>query len=1128
MRFFTTLMMKKYFAATFALILIHLLLKAQPGCPQIDAGNNVTLPCTQTCATLNANVFQTGATTSYAVSSIPYSPPFPFTGGTQLFISVDDLWSDVMNLPFSFCFYGNLFNQILIGTNGLLSFDLSLANNVCLWIFNSPIPTPGPPPGIYNNSINGAYHDIDPSVGTITFLPPFIIYPANINYAVLGTAPCRTFVVNFGTVPHYNCNNLQTTQQIVLYETTNVVEVYIQNKPTCNSWNDGNAVIGLQNADGTQGITPPGRNTGPWTASNEAWRFTPNGTPNWTVTWYDGANNVVGNSTSVSVCPASTTTYRAEAVYVPCTGGTPVIVNDNVTVTVTGLQVQIDSSRNISCFGQTDGYAHAVFSNGTGTVTYGWNNGNTTQTLTNLAAGTYIFSATDAGNCTRRDTIVITQPQQLVANVPDSTKSNCSGTGTASFTASATGGTAPYNYVWNTTPPQNTQTINNVGSGTYTVTITDNNGCTATDNGTLTVQLVNNLIISLQNKTDISCYGYNDGNITVTASNGSAPYNYSWSTNPVQNTATASNLMAGSYDVTVSDVSGCTNTATFSVSGPPVFTAVIDSFRNISCFGANDGYARVNITGGVAPVNFAWNTIPLQTSNAINNLPAGTYIAAAQDNNGCISADTVTIVEPVELLVDITASQNVFCYGGNDGNATVTISGGATPYNILWNTNPPQSTSIASNITSGFYTVSVTDNNNCSKTDTVTIHQPAPIAVNITSVTDVSCFGINDGSASVTASGGTVPYQYSWNSNPPQNNASANNLYAGNYDVTVTDNDGCTTVTPVSISEPSELLLTVISKNDITCYGLNDGNAEVTATGGTAPYNYQWQNGLSNSASVSQLSEGIYDVTVTDNNNCTNSVSINIIEPTQLISFIVSSDITCYGYNDGTITVNTAGGTPRYNYSWSNNNNTSPLANNLNPGNFSVTISDQNGCDTVLSVSITQPAPIIITLADSFIINYGDSIVLENNYNGGIGNISFNWNPSVGLSCNDCQTPFAFPEITTGYIYTVIDETGCTATESTVVEVLIDKTIYIPNAFSPNGDGVNDIFNVAVQDVSEYELKVFNRWGELMFLSTDKKTGWDGNYKGKEMPPSVFVYHARFVFPDGEKKNKKGSFVLIR
>jgi len=1111
----------------FSFFLFHTVLKAQPGCPAIDAGTGVTLACTQPCTNLTANLIQAGATTDYTVSSIPYSPPYPFTGGTQLFISDDDIWGDVINLPFTFCFYGNAYTQAVIGANGLITFDVSVANNTCAWSFDSPIPTPGPPPGIYNNSINGAFHDIDPSVGTlVSIFPPVFSYPANINYAVLGTAPCRTFVVNFGTVPHYSCNSLQTTQQIVIYETTNIIEVYIKDKPTCNSWNDGNAVIGLQNIDGTQGITPPGRNTGPWSTNNEAWRFTPSGAPIWTLNWYDGANNIVGNTPTISVCPTATTTYRAEATYVPCSGGTPVVVTDNVTVTVTGLQASIDSSRNISCFGQTNGYAQATVTNGVAPVTYGWSNGSTSLTINNLAAGTYIFSATDAGSCTRRDTVIITQPQQLAALVPDSTKNNCSGTGTASFTATGTGGTSPYGYSWNTNPVQTTQTITNVPAGTYSVTITDASGCTATDAGTLTIQQVNNLTISLQNQTYVSCYGYNDGSLTVAGANGATPYSYLWSNG--QTTANDTALIAGAYTVTVSDAGGCTNTATYTVTQPPLFEAVIDSFRNITCFGADDGYARVAITGGTAPITTAWSTTPPQFSTSISNVTPGTYIVGAQDNNGCISTDTITFINPPQLLVDITASQDASCFGSSDGSATATISGGVLPYNISWDTNPIQTTATANNIPAGFYTITVIDSSLCSLSDTVTILQPAAIVVTVDAITDVTCFGFSDGSATVSATGGTIPYQYSWSSNPPQNTNAATNLPAGSYDVTATDAGGCSTVTPVVINGPAELILDTVSTTNVICFGEANGAIDVIATGGTLPYNYQWLNPPSNSTSLSQLHAGSYDAIVTDGTGCADSLTVVITEPALLVVGITSTDITCNGYNDGTATITANGGTGNYIYTWSPDVSSTALASGLNPGSYNITVSDQNGCDTTLNVSLTEPLPIIISLADTFTIDYGDSIVLENTYTGGVGIISFNWSPSTGLNCDTCQSPFAFPELTTPYTFTIVDETGCTATQPTLVDVIIDKTIYIPSAFTPNGDGTNDVFNVYAKDVSFIEFKVFDRWGEQLFIANDLTTGWDGIFKGNAMPPAVFVYHVNIEYPDGDKYNKKGSFTLIR
>jgi gliding motility-associated-like protein len=313
-------------------LLLHpLISQAQaPGCPNISLDENFTADCSSPSSILTADFLETGETSSYEVSSIPFSPPYSFSTGNPIFIGIDDHFSDAIDLPFDFCFYENTFDQIIVGANGLISFDTYLADSWCAWEFNSSIPTPSNDPGageqtgIYNNSINGAYHDMDPSEG------------GSIYYDILGEFPCRTFVVNWYSVPQYLCTDLETTQQIVIYESTNVIEVYIDNKPTCDGWfgwNDGNAVIGIQNENGTEGLTPPGRNTGSWTASNEAWRFTPGGVPNYIISWYDDALNLLGNNNTLNISPSATTTYTAEITYSNC-NAEEITASDDITVFV--------------------------------------------------------------------------------------------------------------------------------------------------------------------------------------------------------------------------------------------------------------------------------------------------------------------------------------------------------------------------------------------------------------------------------------------------------------------------------------------------------------------------------------------------------------------------------------------------------------------------------------------------------------------------------------------------------------------------------------------------------------------------------------------------------------------------
>ena len=283
-----------------------------PGCPNVDAGPDQDLDCsTGDCADLSANFLETGSTTSYTVTSIPYAPPFGFFGGTQVSANTDDVWSPVINLPFTFCFYGNTYTQAIVGSNGVVSFDVSNAGGFCPYSFSSQIPDSNFP---ILNAIYGVYMDIDPRVQNSQGQIP------QINYSVLGTAPCRTLVINYPQVPYFSCNSQELTSQIVLYETTNVVEVYTRQRTSGCSFNQGNALIGIQNASGTQAVAAPGRNTSDWAASFEAWRFTPSGPPNYVFSWLDSGGNVLSNNRDYTHCVTAPETLTAEVVYTNCDG----------------------------------------------------------------------------------------------------------------------------------------------------------------------------------------------------------------------------------------------------------------------------------------------------------------------------------------------------------------------------------------------------------------------------------------------------------------------------------------------------------------------------------------------------------------------------------------------------------------------------------------------------------------------------------------------------------------------------------------------------------------------------------------------------------------------------------------
>ncbi len=381
----------------FLLLLMGVVMQAQqPGFPFVDAGPDVILDCDEPCTELTATFFDTGETTSYEVVSIDYDPPFPFTGGTSVSVGSDDVWSQIIPLPFDFCFYDETYTQFLIGSNGVVTFDTTsnTPGGFCPWSFSASIPSPS----LISASINGVYMDIDPSIGGSGI----------INYTFFGEAPSRTLVVNFPNIPYFGgaCQGLTLTSQIVFYETTNIIDVYVENRPSGCSWNSGNALIGIQNVGGTQGITPPGRNTGDWSATEEAWRFIPNGDSNVDFVWLDGDGDIIGTTPTIEVCPSETTIFTAQATYTNCNGDV-VIETDTVTVTLGGGALSVDLGEDQSfCNVVSYEIVPTITGADPGDVSYLWSTGETTPTIIVTETGTYSLEIS-LDNCSATDEVFV-------------------------------------------------------------------------------------------------------------------------------------------------------------------------------------------------------------------------------------------------------------------------------------------------------------------------------------------------------------------------------------------------------------------------------------------------------------------------------------------------------------------------------------------------------------------------------------------------------------------------------------------------------------------------------------------------------------------------------------------------
>ncbi|MFH2143116.1 MAG: PKD domain-containing protein, partial [Bacteroidota bacterium] len=1164
------------------------------------------------CTNLSATYHQTGLTDSYVVASVPYAPPFPYTGGTVIPITSDDDWSGVINIPFDFCFYGGMYNQLIIGDNGCISFDVTDASGYCPWSYTNGIPYDyGSPMHIF-----GAYHD--------TYLPA----GGGMSYSLEGTYPCRMFVFKFNNVAQYSCNSIATTQQIVLYETTNCVEVYVDYKPVCTGWNGGLGVIGIQNISQTVAVPAPGRNAVQWTANDEAWRFTPSGAPNYTINWYEGAT-LIGTGQTVNVCPTTTTTYTAEAVYQHCNGTSTVIVTDDVTVNVIStLQVDAGTSQSICPGGSVDLGGNPTAGNGAAPYTYSWSPATglsstsvSNPTATPTTTTTYTVTITDSGGCVVTDDVTITVSSPTMDSYT-TTPDDC-GLNNGTLTITATGGYgAPYTYNIGS-GAQASNNFTNLPAGPYTVTITDSGGCTGTGNMTVaTTGAVTSGFTASANQ----CLSGNSFDFTNTGDTG-AGYTFSWTfsggtpaSSTSENPAAITFSTPGPHQVTQTIAMGACNDVTtidIEVYAHPTTTT---TFVNVTCNGMCDGSVTANPVGGTVPYTYLWSDG--QLAQTASNLCAGTYNYTVTDANGCTVTGNGTVAQNTAIVINSENSTDVTCYGDADGSVTVTSTGGCPPvtYAITGTSN---GNGIFPNLPGGTFTVTITDCNGCTVTSNpLTVIEPASIVINSQSSTNVTCYGLNDGTFTITASGGAGALQYAINGGITQPGGVFVNLAPGNYTSTVTDANGCFVTQGFSITQPQEMIISS-TQDHIICNG-ESTTINVSVVGGTAPYTYNWSHTgpiSANSITVSPSSETTYTVYVTDINGCTsnNSTTIIYVSPPVQVSVFANTTEVCPG-DQVIINVNpTSGFGPPYEVYYNGNLQNVPF--NVYPmttANYTISVEDICGSTAEDDVTITvHPLPSVSFQLDTtegcqpftvsfisiypaayYVWNFGDydnnnlsydanpthvfedpgtyTISLQVTSDFGCKNsktvadlirvwelptAKFIANPEVvsiikpmvyftnlssladscfwyfgdGDSSNNYNPYHMYPIYPTGdynVVLVVCSENGCRDTVFSTVIVKNEYTFYAPSAFSPDNDGLNDYFQVFGNGVDErnFQLYIYDRWGEVIFETRDFNENWDGRVKGQFISAPLGVYTWLVIYKDLQniEHQETGAVTIIR
>ncbi len=785
-----------------------------------------------------------------------------------------------------------------------------------------------------------------------------------------------------------------------------------------------------------------------------------------------------------------------------------------------------------------------------------------------LPAGNYSVSVTDALGC------VLSSAQSLIAPMLELTVNNqqditCTGITTGSISVTASGTNGPFTYQW--TNGETTPDVSNLPPGPITVAVTDANNCVIVQNFTITEPALP--IIQSFDSVSVSCPNQMTGSLTVNAvpgMGGAAISSYLWNDPNNQNTQTADMLIAGDYIVTVTDDVGCSVVETASLYAPsPLAVDLI--ITEPSCPTFNNGSIQLILSGATLPYEIEWfdgNTFPVAASLACGE--DNRYSVSITDVNGCdtIVIDTFIPCPPsIDIVFDVANVEAVSCFEGVpcDGSYTALASGGTgttNMYSFSWSSgeiynNVSQSTAVA--LCQGEQYVIVSDGFCPSDTAFFEIGAPTKLEFDIAGIltTEPSCFGDSDGSAMVGAIGGTPDYTYAWG-NPVTTGPSISGVPTGNYIVTVTDFKGCTNSITINIDQPDPLVAVLDTFVDPTCSGGENGEISVSQTGGTVGITtYNWApNTGTNTQLASGLSAGTYAVTITDVNGCSDNLTYSLSEPAPISAVILDPpEPFCFGAP----TVVSLDGNPTggigTSYTFSVDFGPPQFPNASIPilaGEHTIQVFDSLGCSVEYTIDVGQPDEVRVLLSDNdddmnniIELELGSSVELRPNYSlSGVPIDTILWDPLDHLDCDSlagvtdtfCFSPWVSPLETTTYEVTVIDTNGCVGTAEIIVEIDRNRNVFIPNAFSPNGDGVNDFLRVytgvGVETVNYF--RIFDRWGEQVYeaneftYSQNSQDGWDGRMNGKTMNSGIYPYIAEIVFVDGRVLLYRGDIALVR
>ena len=804
--------------------------------------------------------------------------------------------------------------------------------------------------------------------------------------------------------------------------------------------------------------------------------------------------------------------------------------------------------QNVSCYGGNDGQATAT-GQGMPPFIYRWDTSpeQNTTTATGLSAGTYTVTVTDSVGCVNPISVTITEPSAIIITFA-STPASCGGSdGTA--TVSASGGTGVYTYAWSPIGGIDS-TASNLPAGTYSVIVTDGNGCTQTDS--IVVANTGGPAVSIASFTNVSCSGGSDGTATVSVTGGTPPYTYLWTNGDI--TSIADSLFAGNYAVTVMDSNGCIGSDNITITEPTPLIATGNSSPS-NCNNSN-GLAFVNPLGGIPPYTYLWNDPDSQITDTATGLSAGAYIVIITDDNGCTLAFPVSVSNISGPIIDSITTTDVTCNGESTGSATVSISSGTLPFAYLWDDSLAQTTITATGLAAGLVSVTVTDLNNCIVIGSINIAEPSPLIVNTFGAN--ICYG-DSVQISAAALGGTGAHSYTWDNSLPDSTAHiVSPDTTTTYTVIVMDENSCQDSATITVIVYPPLM--VSGSSVVICEGESVVLSAAPSGGNGGPYYYTWNDGSTDSSiTVSPLDTITYTVIVSDSCSPDDTATVNIfVNPLPSVSF----NAACFP--DPFITQFTNNSSPISGsaFLWDFGDGSPPVG-GQNPshvysssGDYTVnlTVTTDKGCsnDTAIIVQSPPTAEFILTPNETTTANpeinftdfsntfsnvaywewdFGDGYSIDN-FSGQAGSdfIPFDSNLTTGTYQDPSHT---YSDAGTYYILlTVYNADGCRDTAMQFVKIFSEYFLFAPSAFTPNGNKINDVFMPQGVGINEgnFEMSIFNRWGDLIYETNDFNKGWDGKAnKGRKIAQTgVYIWLIKTKDPRGSRHHYIGRVTLIR